>query len=460
MLKKIQTLRDFLTKEIWMLHLNDFSPRKALSLKAIRVVVIAIRGIYEDKIQQRAAALTLYTLLSIVPVLALGFGIAKGFGYDRDIQIKAKTYLNHKAQELSADADDQSNGDVQEEIVNKLISFANAMLAKTKGGLVAGIGIGLLFWTVMKVLGNIEESFNDIWQVKKGRPYIRKFSDYLSLMLIAPIFLITASAVNVYIHNTFTDMSKHIGMVHFISPLVSFAFQTIPYFLIIMLFTLMYIIMPYTRVTFKAGVIGGLVAGTVFQIVQTAYIYFQIGVSSNNAIYGSFAAVPLFILWLQISWLIVLFGAKISFATQNMDLYEFEKQTIHMSQYSRRILALLVVHHVIQKFKEGSNPMTFHDLSRDLKIPMRMLKIIVQDLLKARLISEVIADKVKTNTYLPSQNIDHYSIKHVVDGIDTLGEHFPVKDRSETAKKLVQIHENFFMALEKIPENVLLKDVM
>lgn len=459
MLKKYQWLRDFVTKEIWLLHLNDFSPRKALSLKAIRVLVISIRGIYEDKIQQRAAALTLYTMLSIVPVLALGFGIAKGFGYDQFLETKVKSYLNEKTQELSADADDKSDGDVQEEIVNKLISFANAMLSRTKGGLVAGIGIGLLFYTVMKVLGNIEESFNDIWQVKKGRPYIRKFSDYLSLMLISPIFFITASAVNVYINNTLTTMSKHVEVVHFISPVLSMAIRTIPYFLIIVLFTLMYIIMPFTKVNFRSAAIGGIVAGSVFQIVQTAYIHFQVGVSSNNAIYGSFAAIPLFILWLQISWLIVLFGAKISFASQNIDLYEFEKETSHMSHNSRRILALLVIHHIIQNFKVGLAPLTTIDLSKDLKIPMRMLKVIINDLLRANLIAEVIIDNSKINGFLPSQNIDNYTIKFIFDGVDMVGENFPLKDRSERTKKLVQLHQVFFNSLEKVPENILIKDI-
>ena len=183
MFHKFQQIRDFLLKEIWRLHLHEYSPKKAFILKAIRVLVISIRGVYEDKIQLRAAALTLYSILSIVPVLALGFGIAKGFGYDHVLEQKVKVYLETKTHPLTINS---SSG--QTDVVNKIISFSNSMLAKTKGGLVAGIGIIVLFWTVMKVFGNIENSFNDIWQVRKGRPYIRKYSDYFTFMLISPLF--------------------------------------------------------------------------------------------------------------------------------------------------------------------------------------------------------------------------------------------------------------------------------
>jgi membrane protein len=222
---------------------------------------------------------------------------------------------------------------------------------------------------------------------------------------------------------------------------------------------LIYITMPNTKVTLKAGLVAGIVAGTVFQITQWAYIYFQIGVSNYNAIYGSFAAIPLFIIWLQTSWLIVLFGAKMAYATQNYEMHEFEAETIQMSDYSRRILSLLVTHKVIENFKDGLKPLTAIELSKELRIPIRMLKMIVHDLLKCKVLSEVLTDKPKITAFQPAQNIERLSIKFVIVQLDKLGEHYSVEEHSEVTRKLVEIHEKFFTSLETLPENVLIKDL-
>jgi membrane protein len=442
MLDKFIYIKDFLTKGLWSLRLSDFSPRKAMQIKALKILVIAIRGIYEDKIQQRAAALTLYTILSIVPILAMGFGIAKGFGFAKTLEDQIRTKLVE-----------------YQDIVEKLITFANQMLVRTKGGLVATVGFVLLIYTILKVFNNVESSFNDIWQVRKGRTYVRKISDYLAMMIISPIFFVTASAVNVYITDKLHAINRHVEVVNIISPVLFSALKVVPFLLIIVLFMLLYITMPNTKVTFKAGLLAGVIAGTAFQITQWAYIYFQIGVSNYNAIYGSFAAIPLFIIWLQISWLIVLFGAKISYATQNYEMHEFEMETMQMSEYSRRILSLLTTHRIIENFKKGVHPPTASELSLELRIPIRMLKIILSDLMKCKIISEVITDKPKINAYQPAQNIEHLSIKYVMEKLDKLGEHYSVEEHSEVTRKLVEIHEKFFKTIETLPENLLIKDM-
>jgi membrane protein len=441
MLKKLLYLKDFLTKEIWSIKLTDFSPKKAMQIKVLRVVMLALRGIREDKIQQRAAALTLFTLLSIVPILALGFGIAKGFGLAKYLE----SVLRDKLSEYK-------------DIVENLINFANTMLERTQGGLVAGVGLAVLIYTVMKVLINVESSFNDIWQVKKGRTYIRKFSDYVSMMLIAPVFLIVASGVNVFLTDRLQAM-KSLEVVSFISPVLISTLKIIPFLLIIILFTLIYIVMPNTKVTLRAGAIGGIIAGAVFQIFQWFYIYIQIKVSNYNAIYGSFAAIPLFIIWLQWSWLILLFGAKISYATQNYEMYEFEIQTVHMSDYSRRILSLLVTHKIVQNFDKGLYPLTTIDLMQQLSIPIRMLKVILNDLVKCKLINEVITDKPKVVAFQPATNIEKITVKLVMEKIDKQGEHYSLDDHSEASKKFIDIHDRFFASLENMPENILIKDV-
>jgi membrane protein len=456
MRQKFLFIQNFLTKDIWSIRLSDFSPRKAKQLKVLKILLISIRGVYEDKIQLRAAALTLYTILSIVPVLALGFAIAKGFDYDKYLKKQALSYFETKIAEAK---DDEESSDTQnidyyngyKQITVQLFSFSDAMLAKTQGGLMAVIGLALLFYTVMKVLGNIESSFNDIWHVKKSRAFVRKFTDYFSMMFIAPILLISAIVGIV----TLQSVKVHT----LLSPFLFLTIKILPIILIVAVFTMIFIVMPNTKVTFRAGLAGGILSGIGFYFTQQFYIYFQIGVSSNNAIYGGFAAVPLFIILMQISWLIVLFGAKLSYATQNYEMHEFEAETVQMSDYSKRILSLLVTHKVIQNFKEGKKPLTAHELTKELHIPIRMLKAIMLDLVRCHIFSEVLTDNPKVTAIQPAQNIDRITIKFVMEELDKLGENYLKIKQSEITQKLVEIHDNFFASIEKHPENVLLKDV-
>lgn len=462
MVKKIKQLWHFLTKGIWSMRLSDFSARKAMSLKAIRILVLSIRGLYEDKIQQRAAAITLYCLLSIVPALALGFGIAKGFGYDKFLEENiVKPYLKERAHQLAeaSNVDSASIYKGYSEGVDEIITFSSATLARTKGGLLAGIGIILLFWSVMKVLSNVESSFNDIWQVKKGRLFLRKYSDYISIMIISPIFFISAVAVDVFLNQKLNAMTRHVEVVHLVSPVLFFLLKTIPYLLIIVLFTLVYVIMPNVKVKWKYGIFGGIVAGALFQIVQMAYIHFQIGVSSNNAIYGSFAAIPLFLIWMQISWLIVLFGAKITFAAQNSDMFEFETEAINMSNYSRKILAMVVTHRMIKNFNHGEKPWMLQEISQNLHIPIRILTGILSDLVRTRILSEVLIENQRSVGYQPAHNVDHFTVNYIVEQIDKLGEHYPIENKSEIALKLKTINEKMYRWFELSEDNKLIKDL-
>ena len=456
MVQKLLIIWEFLTKGIWSLRLNDFSPRKAMQIKALRILLISIKGVYQDKIQLRAAALTLYTLLSVVPILALGFGIAKGFEYDKYLKSQVVSYFDSKLEEAKSNEDSEGSENVEyykvyKQISEQLISFADAMLAKTKGGFMAVISLVLLFYTVMKVLGNIESSFNDIWQVKKPRPFVRKFTDYFSMMLISPIFLISAIVGIV----TLQSVKVH----SLLSPFLFLTVKILPIILIIALFTMIFIIMPNTKVKFYAGLVGGVLAGVIFYLTQQVYIIFQIGVSSNNAIYGGFAALPLFLILLQISWLIVLFGAKVSYATQNYEMHEFEAETTHMSDYSRRILALLVTHRIIQNFKNGQKPLTLMELTKELHIPIRMLKTIIQDLMQCRILSEVLTDKPKVTAFQPAQYIERFTVKFVMVELDKLGETYLKNKHTETTQKLVDIHNKFLESIEKHPENILIMNI-
>lgn len=433
-------LQQFLLKDLWSVKLEEYPPKMKFLFKYLRIVVLALRGSIENKVTVRASALTYYTLMSIVPVLAMGFGIAKGFGADK--------YLEQQLME-------QLKG--QEEIMNKLIAFSNSLLERTGGGILAGIGIILLFYSVANVLSSIEASFNDIWKIEKARSFSRKFTDYLSMMLIAPILLIASSSISVYLATQVDTIAKQIELIGYISPFIMFILKFIPYFLIWILFSVMYVVMPNTKVNTQSGIIAGIIAGSLFVITQWLYIDFQIGVSKYNAIYGSFAALPLFLIWIQLSWLIVLFGAEVSFANQNVDMYEFESETERISTSSRRTLSLLVVNFIVKRFEKGEDPLTVLELSKNLKIPVRLMRVLLSHLIQCKIISETIDSNTKSVAYQPAQHIDNFSVAFVINSLDNLGT--SIEPELPEMERILKIHSAFTNKIDGLKENVLVKEI-
>lgn len=438
----IQKIMDFLTHDLWRIRAKDLPRSKSFLINPLRVVVRAWKGFDEDKCQLRASALTFYSLLSMVPVVAMAFGIAKGFGFEKLLE---KLIL------------ERLQG--QEEIATQIIGFADRFLQNTRGGLIAGIGVAVLFWTVIKVLGNIETSFNDIWGVKKSRTMMRKFSDYMSIMLICPILLIVSSSATIFVASQVKLLLNKIALLGPFVPVILLFLRVLPFVVMWVLFTFIYIFLPNTRVTFKAGVLGGIVAGTIYQITQWIYVTFQIGVNQYGAVYGSFAALPLFLVWLQISWLIVLLGAEISFAFQNVETYEFEPDSLNISASFKKLLTLRVVNLAVKKFYQAQPPLTEADFSRELDIPIRLVRQILFELVSAGIFSEVVSTSFKDKAYQPARSAEELTIKGVTDILENKGAtNIPVLESPEL-EKLRQSLEEFSRVVKNSSANRLLRDI-
>jgi membrane protein len=433
---------NFLKTDIWRMSLKNYSRPKSFLIRQLRTVALAVRGFDEDKCKFRASALTFYTLLSIVPVFAMMFGIAKGFGIEK--RVEAQLMAKMKG---------------QEEVFKQIIGFANSLLENTKGGLIAGVGIIFLFWAIIKVLSNIENSFNEIWGIKKPRSIGRKFSDYLSVMLICPILLVVAGSMTVAISSQVRLIIQKISFIQSIGPLIFALLKLLPYCTIWIAFTFIFIFMPNTKVSIKSGLLAGIVAGTIFQIVQWAYINFQIGAAKYGAIYGSFAALPLFLLWLQISWLIVFFGAEVSFAHQNVETYEFEPDCLSVSHSYKRLLSLLVTHLLVKNFCKGQKPLDETQISHALDIPVRLVREIVYDLVESGVISEIKQEQDKGASYQPARDVESISIKFVVEALEDRGNSTIPVIKSSVYERISASLQTFGDTIEKSPANLLLRDV-
>lgn len=439
---KIQQAFNFIKKDIWMIRRAELPPGKAFLVKILRILLLAFRGYHKDKCQLRASALTFYSLVSIVPVAAMAFGIAKGFGFEKMLEEQLRTKLAG-----------------QEEMLAQVIKFSHSLLENTKGGVIAGVGLIVLLWAIIKLLGHVEDSFNDVWNVREKRTIGRMFSDYLSLILICPVMLILASGVNVFITTQINMIVEKFTILGSFSPLIFFLLKLLPYTLMWVLFTFLYVFMPNTKVRFSSGLFAGVLIGTVFQIVQWAYITFQIGVVHYNTVYGSFAALPLFLAWLQLSWLIVLFGVEISRAHQTVDDHEFEPDFHEASHRLRMLLSLLVSSRLIKNFIRGDQPMTTGDLSKQLGIPRRFAHEILSVLVTSGIVSVVNTAGGNQRGYQPAMDVNVLNIRYVMEAVEKQGMNKTHLMDHPEFKSLSESLEAFGRTIENLQENKLLKEI-
>jgi membrane protein len=374
--------------------------------------------------------------------MAMAFGVAKGFGFQRTLEREVGKVLS-----------------AHSEIAGQFMNVANSLLENTKGGLVAGIGFAFLVWTVLKVLSNIEQSFNEIWGVQESRTWVRKVSDYLSLMFLLPVLFIVSSAATVIVAGQIQAVMGKVSLLGYFAPVIHILIRLLPLLVIWFMFTLLYIFMPNTHVRIRAALIAGFAAGTAYQMFQFFYVTFQIGVAKYNAIYGSFAALPLFLIWLQASWMIVLSGAELSFATQNVDTYEFEPDANLASPAFRKLLALRIVNLLVEHFSIGEKPLDEDAIALELGIPIRLLRYLLHDLTEAGVITSVRMVQEKVQAYQPAFDPDEMTIATVLDSLENRGtDNLPVLQSAEL-DQIRELMEAFRAENRNSEANRLLKEI-
>ena len=373
----MKKLHYFFTHHIWMLQASKLPKRQALPPQLCRVIVLTLRFFVRNKCSLHASALTFFTLLSIVPVAGMLFGIAKGYGYDEIL--KAKLLENMAG---------------QRQVAEWIIQFADNALNKASGGLVAGVGVILLMWSALKLLTSIEASFNEIWGVKQGRSMMRKISDYLTLLILCPLLMLILATSTAFLVTRLQSMSACLPFADTIwKHCVIGVAKLVPFLLAWGAFTFLYIFIPNTKVTIRAGLIAGAVTGLFYTILQFSYIYAQKFLTGYNAIYGSFAAVPFFLLWLQISWNLILFGAQSAFAVQNVHAYELSSgETNEETMEYRYLCALRIMVELAHAFRNGKGVVAESQLSAGLEIPIRTTRAVLFNLYSVKLATRISVD--------------------------------------------------------------------
>lgn len=394
---KIKNLFIYFTDTIFRRNINSFrSPRIRWAVKQYKLLFYTARGLIEHDTIVRSAALTFYTIISLVPILALIFAVVKGFGLiDGLIQDLYAVLPQNKA------------------VVDYIIQFAERALATTRGGVLAVFSIATLFWAVIRVFGSVEKAFNNIWEVRSSRNIARQYVNYLVLVIIAPILWLIASALGNYALELFAPQNA----------LLSLILTKISALLIIWgMFTLIYVVVPNTKVQWRAAWRAGIIAGTFFLLFQWGYVYAQQWMSSYNTIYGSFAAIPLFMFWIQISWEILLFGGELSFAYQNISRFDEERESLKISLETRRQIILAIMLCIMHRFRQGESSVSISEIKKHLSLPTRIVNDILYQLVRTKLLVESNNQKDKRETaYTPGRDIHEMTIYNILETVDRKG---------------------------------------
>ena len=435
----IRQLMDFLTTGLWRIRLEDVAGRKSVLMRCLRVFVLAVRDFGADRCALRASALTFYVALAAVPVLALVFAVARGFGLEKVLRAWILGQLQGA-----------------EETAQRIIGFSHDLLATSQGGVVAGVGVLILFYTVIGLLSNIERSFNDIWGIRRGRSVVRRFADYLSLAVVCPILLVFANGLTVMVT---TPLRGVVAGSELLGPAVLLVLWFLPYVIAWTLFGFVYFFVPNTKVRLGSAVFAGVVAGTAYEVFLSLYVWSQLGVARYSAVYGSFAAVPMFLVWLQVSWFIVLFGAELSFAHQNIQRYEFEPDCDRVSMSFKKLVALWMTQLLVRDFAAGLPARTAGKVAEELKLPLRLASNVLGELVEAGILSETAGGRSDEAGYQPGRDPQLLTTAFVCEALERRGTDGIPLARTKDVERLSECLKEMAEAGAKSKANVPLKEL-
>lgn len=435
---RLSDIITFFTDTVFRKGAGEYrNPVARWAVRQYKLLFYTVQGLSSHGTMVRSAALTFYTLMSLVPVVALVFAVVKGFGLAEGLEQNLYEVLPQSP-----------------EVIDYVVGFAQKALARTQGGWVALVGVLTLFWAVIKVFGSIEDAFNNIWEVRSTRSAARKYGDYIAVVVVAPILWVISSSMGNY-------AAEILGVAG--SPALEVLSRAGSLVVAWVMFTFIYVVLPSTKVRFTAALTAGVVAGTAFVLFQWGYVYLQRWMTSYNAIYGSFAALPLFLLWMQISWEILLLGGELSFAYQNVARFDEERESLLVSYDCRRKLMVGVMVLVSRAFRDGRGAVSFSEIRDRLDVPTRIMNNILYTLVQARMLNEIRTEGTEYDLeYAPARDISTLRVYDILSAVDSHGfgrDTIDMRSNREL-RRCAEVVERLKDVTRASAENVLLIDIM
>lgn len=408
-------------------------------VKFVKTINLSLRAFFNGDIQTKACALTYRTMLAVVPALALLVAIGRGFGLQEVLE-----------RELI------ENVGSQREVLAKAFDFVDGYLNQSSEGIFVGVGIAMLLWTLISILSAVERVFNDIWGVKIGRSIWRKMTDYLAIFLILPVLMICASGITVFVS---TNLERLLPF-SFMSPLIKYMLDFASLVFIWLFFTGVYMLIPNTKVKFKNAFVAGVFAGTGYLILQWLFITGQIYVSKYNAIYGSFAFLPLLLIWLQLVWVICLAGGVICYASQNIFQYNFNNEVAKINTAYRLKIFVAVMTVIVKDFLSGQKPPTKSEIMLRFGLPSRLVASSVNFMIDAGLLLRVVNDEKGTlYGYVPATDAEKITVSDVINRVRHQGFDNFIPDFQHTFADVIKVVDKAEMAMLDSVSGSYIKDL-
>lgn len=374
--KKIIQGWNYFNSGIWRETRSNFR------INALKTLSLSVNSFLNTDLQTKACAMAFRTMLALVPALALIFAIGRGFGFQSILE-------------------DELYGlfPAQRPAIGETLKYVDSYLNTASEGVFVGIGLIFLLYTLISLVSNVEDTFNNIWGIRTGRSIWRQITDYTAMLLILPVLMICASGLTLFMSSTLQAVFHF----SFMTPVIGFILKAASWVFMWLFFAAAYMLIPNTKVKFSNAFLAGIFAGTGFMILQWIFVSGQIYVTRYNAIYGSFAFVPLLLLWLQLTWVVCLSGAVLCYSSQNIFQFSFSNEINSISPNYHRKVTLGIAAIIIKSFIEKKTPPTRHNITKEYGIPIRLVGDIIDNLLAASIINRVVINsKEEIYGYAPA----------------------------------------------------------
>jgi membrane protein len=431
---------DYATRGIWLKDPGEMPFLRSVALKLARVVVLTVRGFYRHRLMVQAAALTYYTVLSIVPVLAVSFAVARGLGAYDDLKERAivpfldrflGTTVEGQAVGPAAEGTGVGSSDLRM-AVDQILAFVD----KTDDLPLGLVGTFLFLYAAVKLLAAAESSVNDIWGIHRGRTWTRRFTDYIAFVVVTPILLLVGTAGMGWLRAL--DKLPKVGELD-VGSFMAFLLQGAPFLVFWVALTFAYMALPNTRVRLRSAMIGGGVAAALWLCSQYLYIELQVGIAKYNALYASFAAFPIMLFWIFLSWAIFLIGAELSYSHQSVPLYTSIARMGVIDQAFRESLGLRVAGRIADAFLDGRPPRGSSELAAELGVSQRAVNQVLEALIERDLLAQTLEGE--EDLYLPARDPETITVADVLRALRTETGAQPVPARTRLDERVDRIIE-------------------
>ena len=394
MKQRFQHFREFVQYDLWRHpHVKTQDPKKRLWYRVLQTVILVARGFKNQTLVVRANSLSFALLFAFIPMLAMIYAIARGFGFEEMV-----------SQQLAGSFLAEAN------VAPVLLEWVERYLETARGGLFVGIGLVVLIWAVYAFFNMLENSFNSIWNVKKTRSFARRMTNYVMTLLLVPILVVVTSGISIFLNSTEILAS----VLSAIEPLRKFMLRFIPFVATSAVFTWIFMAIPSTQVKFSSAIIPGVLMGFLYQVVQALSMFLVVLFTRMSIVYGAFSAIPLVLIWLHITCWLLLIGAELAFAIQNNELFAYERDLETISRRYKDYVMLYLLSVIIRRFEQGEQPETAHEMATANQLPIRLVQQLLSRLEETNIVRRVLSEQEEDPAFVPAMDVHQITVEKVL----------------------------------------------